>query len=114
MEDAMVRNPACDVAGAFTASRIHNESDVANRRKRAGMGAGDELLCFDQAKDHVVNGAHLRRALADRVQDRLYIGGRLADDLENVVGGLLLLERLRLLAGLLLELLEETGILQRD
>src|SRR5262245_4957669 len=56
---------------------------------------------FRSAQDHGVGLAQPRRRLDERIEDCLQIEGRVADDLEHVSGGGLLLQRFRKLAGAL-------------
>ena len=62
----------------------------------------------------LVGAAEARHRLHQRVENRLEIDGRAADDLEYVGGGGLLLQRLREVARLRLHLLKQTDIADGD
>ena len=62
----------------------------------------------------VAGPAEARRAPDHRIQDRLEIGGRGADDPQDVGGGRLLLECLGEIAVARIQLLEQAHVLQRD
>src|ERR1041385_8182143 len=62
---------------------------------------------------HVINPANPRRALDDRVEDRLHVGGRAADDAEHLGRRRLMLQRLAQLRVTLLDFFEQPHIFDR-
>ena len=64
-------------------------------------------IAFHEPDDDVVRSAEARGALSDRVEHRLGVGGRAADDAQNLRCRRLLLERF-------LRLVEQPHVLDRD
>jgi hypothetical protein len=54
----------------------------------------DQTVTVDQSQHHVINPANFCSALDDRVEDRLYVGRRAADDAEYLGGRRLMLQGL--------------------
>ena len=63
---------------------------------------------------HVINPTNPRGALNDGVEDRLYVGGRAADDTEDFGGGCLMLQGLTQFCVALLDLFEQAYIFDSD
>ena len=64
--------------------------------------------------ERIIGFAQPRRRLDQRVEHRLQIEGRAADDLEHVGGGGLLLQRFGQIVGARLHLVEQPHVLDRD
>ena len=99
--------PAADqVAGDGQVAKIHRDGAVM-RTDLQDVAAAKECR-------GIVSVAELRRALGDGAQDRMYVGRRRGDHLQNCAGRSLLLERFRELAIARLHFIEEPRVLDRD
>src|SRR5437867_8222650 len=81
---------------------------------RPDMRPGDGLISVKQSKNRVICSNHPRGALTDGVQDRLYVGRGLADDLQDMISRGLLVEGFGLFPSFLLQLVEEPRVLDGD
>src|SRR5437867_12726680 len=75
----------------------------------AEVSPSNRVVALVQSKYHIVDRANAGRALDDRVEHWLHIGGRAADDAENFRGRRLVLQRLAERTVALLQLVEETN-----
>ena len=71
------------------------------------MGDGDEPVAFRTPNGQVIRLAQTRSRFGERIEHSLQIESRATDHLEHVGGGRLLLQRLA-------QLVEQTGVLDRD
>jgi hypothetical protein len=85
---------------SFSERRLRVSVDVE-------MGANVEAAVLDMKEGAEVRGAQAHGVARDALEDRLYVGRRAADDLEDLRGGSLLLERL-------LRLVEQARVLDGD
>ena len=67
-----------------------------------------------KAQHYVIDPTHLCRALDDRIEYRLYVRGRTADDAEHLGSGRLMLKGLAQFCVALLDLREQPHVLDGD
>src|SRR5215813_478818 len=78
------------------------------------MSPRNRFVPFVESKHHVIDPTHPCGALDDRVEDRLHISGRAADDPEHLRRCGLMLQGFAQLCVALLDLLEQPHVLDGD
>src|SRR5438094_566991 len=91
-----------------------NERSWGIIRQGAEMSSAWRNVSFDDPKVDVLDAAYPGRALADRVQHRLDIRGRAADDAQDLGGSRLVLQRLAEGGVSLHKLMEQPHVLDGD
>src|SRR5262245_29351712 len=81
---------------------------------RTKMSPRNHLVLFGESQYHVINAANPRGALDDRIEHRLHVRRRAADDAEHLGRGRLMLQGLSQFCVSLLDLLEQSDILDSD
>src|SRR5262245_52153974 len=95
---------------------------LINTNLRAGTGYryGTEMSPWNpkfplvQSQQHVINAANPRGALDDGIEDRLYVGGRPADDAEHLGRSCLMLQRFAQFRITRFEFLEQADVFDGD
>ena len=72
------------------------------------------MFPFAESQHHIINPTNPRGALDDRVEHRLHVRGRAADDAEHLGRRRLMLQRLAQFRVALLDFLEQPHVLDRD
>ena len=72
------------------------------------------MFPFAESQHHVINPTNPRGALDDRVEHRLHVRGRAADDAEHLGRRRLMLQRLAQFRVALLDFFEQPHILDSD
>jgi len=109
-----VRNVKCAMLTHPSALWFINADRFAGDRYGTKMSPDNVHVAVTEAQHHIINPANSRGALDDRIEDRLYIGGRAADDTEHLRCCGLMLQRLAEFRVAFLEFFEEADILDRD
>ena len=78
------------------------------------MSPRNHRVTITEPQHHVIDPANPRRALDDRIEHRLHVGGRAADDAEHFGGRRLMLQRLAQFRIALLQFLEQPHVLDGD
>src|SRR5215470_898036 len=86
----------------------------ASDGKGAKMSAGSHYVFFAQSQNDVIDPANLCGALDDGVEDRLHVRRRAADDAEHLGRCRLMLQGLTQFRVALLDLLEQSHVLDGD
>src|SRR5262252_1028780 len=78
------------------------------------MSHRNQSVVLIESQHNIVNSTNPRGALDDGVEHRLHLGGRTADDAEHFGRCGLMLQRLAQFCIALLDLLEQSHVLDRD
>src|SRR5262249_6677895 len=81
---------------------------------RTKMGTRNHSVCLAETKHHIIDPTNLCRAFHNRVEDRLHVRRRAADDTEHLGCCRLMLQSLAQFCITLLDLLEQADVLDGD
>src|ERR1051325_8359922 len=94
---------------------INTDLHAASRyRYGTNMSPHCHGISFKKSQHHIIDPTNPRRAVDDRVEDRLHVRGRAADDTEPRGGRGLMLQGSAHLCVALAELIEEPDIFDSD
>src|SRR5262249_18155156 len=92
---------------------INTDFDAANWYGTK-MSPSNHHVSVKEAQHHVINPANFGGALDNRIEYRLHVGGRAADDAEHFGSRCLVLQRLAQFCIALLQFLEQPHVLDSD
>ena len=90
------------------------DDEAGGLRDRTVVRVRPQILAVEAEDGRVRGCAEAGRALDDRLQDRLEVRGRRADDPQDLGGGRLLFERLGEVGVLGLKIVDQPGVLDRN